>query len=249
MLYFFQPTENSTDILCAVRLNCDLLFRSCAMGGAVVSFFSYLAAIRPSSIRHRHTSRGCLWRTSHMNKIQTKRVEGEGNKEKKSLIWKERCFPEINFSLCQKKTGAAAWTEGARFRRHSVSIVHLYLWSWAWIPVGSGCAAEGMRAWKSSEKPWKTSQAPAFSPLSIRKKALSTQFGPDVLIHSFVKMTIDWACMNICATTKQNENAMSRENVTVNNDILLSFTCIWDPPLHHGCSEKRERDEKRKEKE
>lgn len=25
---------------------------------------SYLAAIRPSSIRHRHTSRGCLWRTS-----------------------------------------------------------------------------------------------------------------------------------------------------------------------------------------
>lgn len=156
------------------------------MGGAVLFFPSYLAAIRPSSIRHRHTSRGCLWRTSRRRTNK----DGRGIEMffKKVIYLKGKMFPEINY-LCQKETGAAVWTERAHFRRYSVSIVRRYLWSWAGIPVGSGCAAEGIRARKLHQQASPLpigyiKKGPCLCALSLDRKSQL------VCICSFVKVKI-----------------------------------------------------------
>lgn len=94
--------------------------------------FSYLAAMRPSSIRHRQTSRGCLWRTSG-GACAAYRQRGHGDsKEEKVTYLKGEMFPEINY-LCQKETGTAA-REGT-FQ----GAICLYCVSLSLKPSGNSC--------------------------------------------------------------------------------------------------------------
>lgn len=73
---------------------------------------TYLAAARPSSIRHRHTSRGCLWRTLH-------RETGKNNSEEaEQRLMKGEILPEINF-VHQMETGSAGWSP---CRQHVISV-------------------------------------------------------------------------------------------------------------------------------
>lgn len=77
-------------------------FWSCSVDEQLV-IHSYLAAIRPSSIRHRHTSRGCLWRTSGSTCVTYRQRGCRGTNRKKVTYLKGKIFPEISFCFCQKK--------------------------------------------------------------------------------------------------------------------------------------------------
>lgn len=76
---------------------------------------TYLAAARPSSIRHRHTSRGCLWRTLH------RETDGKQQWGGSEWLMKGEILPEISF-VCRKETGAAAWSH---CRQNFISVVSL----------------------------------------------------------------------------------------------------------------------------
>lgn len=77
-------------------------FWSCSVDGQLV-IPSYLAAIRPSSIRHRHTSRGCLWRTSGSTCVTYRQRGYRGTNKKKVTYLKGKIFPEISFCFFKKK--------------------------------------------------------------------------------------------------------------------------------------------------
>lgn len=79
-------------------------------------FLTYLAAARPSSIRHRHTSRGCLWRTLH-------RETGGKTTVRRQRATHERSNDSRD-KLCvlRKERGAAGWSH---CRQHFISAVCL----------------------------------------------------------------------------------------------------------------------------
>lgn len=105
---------------------------------------SYLAAIRPSSIRHRHTSRGCLWRTSGSTCMTYRQRGCRGTNNKKVTYLKGKIFPEINFCFYQKKRDLQpehrGYVSGGILSLLCVSLFE------PGIPQGPGCAAEGMKA-------------------------------------------------------------------------------------------------------
>lgn len=170
----FLPTQNSAAV--SVWFNCDLFYSGAVLQVGQFFLSSYLAAIRPSSIRHRHTSRGCLWRTSHSTCTSTStNKEGGGAKFKKkshSSEMKDASGDKLLSVSKENRSCSLNW-EGTF---QEVSIVHLYLWSWAGIPVGSGCAAEGMRAWKLYQQ---VSLLPPVHYLCFQNQALCTQLGPE----------------------------------------------------------------------
>lgn len=111
---------------------------------------SYLAAIRPSSIRHRHTSRGCLWRTSGSTCVTYRQRGYRGTNKKKVTYLKGKIFPEISFCFCKKKKKEKKKRGLQPEHRGYVSggILSLLCISLfePGIPQGPGCAADGMKA-------------------------------------------------------------------------------------------------------
>lgn len=101
-----------------IARQCHLL-SSYPVGEAVIFILVYLAAILPSSIRHRHTSRGCLWRTS--SRVWRTNKEGGGVELKKK---KKKSHSSERKDVSGDKLMSVSKLE-ALFRRGSFSIVPL----------------------------------------------------------------------------------------------------------------------------
>lgn len=111
----------------------------------------HLAAMRPSSIRQRQTSRGCFWRTFFF----VPRDQNKNDKERKTdKVSRKNGHLSKRTDVSRDKLSVSdgngsCHLSGLQFRgKGSCSFVRLYLWSRAGIPVGAGRMRAALRRYQ-----------------------------------------------------------------------------------------------------
>lgn len=161
------------------------------MGGAVLFFPSYLAAIRPSSIRHRHTSRGCLWRTSRRRTNK----DGRGIEmfKKKSHLSERKDVSGDKLSVSKGNRSCCLNREGTFQEVLCLHCASLSL-KLSWNSCGLWMCSWGHKGTKASS----TSQSTTYR---LHKKGplpMCTQSGPEVPVslHLFICQGENWLNMH-----------------------------------------------------